>query len=788
MQQIIRALSVVLALLLPSLAVAQTQLPTLPPNTVLGRLGVNAGPAQAIPFANFFDQAILDTTFGSTRGSIIERGATGWRAITPGPTGTFFGSNGAGADPSYQNFGPPIVILAMGQSNFVQRPSYSWTPNPNATSWNYNDTDGNIGTAFIAIPSTNINLPEKIASDIAYAYPNRKVYVIGVAIGSQDISHWMTGTSAPDMYNNTTANVVPALAAIGATKIDALFWWQGENQTSNPEQYPANFNTVMARLQAETWFPRATPVIMFGVAPSTISGSISTDGINAALQAAVREEPDTRRFVYTGVLGASYWVDTLHPNAIGFAAAGELGSTAFLRGETHNAMLSPLTKSLNSAAGRNAHRNLITGGDFTVNPWRNGTSFASTANGTAILDNWTWVQSGAGVVDVLKTADAPTVAQAGQFTQHSLHVDVTTADASIAGVDYYGLQATVTGADSSFLGFGQTGAKSMVCSFWVKSTITGNYFLAIENSAQNRSYASQYVVNTTDTWEFKRVLIQGDATGTWLYTPTGVGLRALWTIASSDTYLFTGDVWNAADVRVSNATRANGMSSTANNFKLALPQCEEGNWPSAYDRIPYLGISSLADLSSAWITFLGTSSSANLRAVMTDETGSSGGLVFAGSPSITTPTITNPNIIGTTTNDAAAAGSVGQEIVSSVAVGSAVGLTSTVAANVTSISLTAGDWDITGTGLLRTNAATTLSLFLTSISTVSATHDNSTPGRFAYSTYYATTAGATIDPTNVLGTTRISLAGTTTVYLVTSATFAVNTASAWGTIRARRVR
>src|SRR3954464_1974067 len=40
-----------LAALLPSLAAAQTQLPTLPENTVLGRLGVSAGPAQAIPFS-----------------------------------------------------------------------------------------------------------------------------------------------------------------------------------------------------------------------------------------------------------------------------------------------------------------------------------------------------------------------------------------------------------------------------------------------------------------------------------------------------------------------------------------------------------------------------------------------------------------------------------------------------------------------------------------------------------------------------------------------------------------
>ena len=44
---------------------------------------------------------ILDNVFGTTRGSIIERGATVWQTITPGASGTVFTSNGVGADPSY---------------------------------------------------------------------------------------------------------------------------------------------------------------------------------------------------------------------------------------------------------------------------------------------------------------------------------------------------------------------------------------------------------------------------------------------------------------------------------------------------------------------------------------------------------------------------------------------------------------------------------------------------------------------------------------------------------------
>lgn len=682
--------------------------------------------------------------------------------------------------------GGPIVILCTGQSNFVQRPSLSWTPATNLQAWNYNDTDGNVGTAFTTVPSTNINLPEKIASDIALANPLRTVYVIGIAIGSQTIAQWMAGASAPDMYANLTANIVPALAACGATRIDALYWWQGENQTSAPENYVANFNTVMDRFKAETWFPRATPVIVFGLAPSAISGTIQTDAINASLQAAVRSEPDVRRMVYTGTLNASYWADTLHPNAAGFFAVGELGASAYLHGETHLPMLSPIDGFQNNGStGRPAFRNLIRGGDLTVNPWRLGTSFSSIANGTTFLDNFTYVSSGTGVVDILKTVDAPTVAQAGIYTQHCLHVDVTTADASIGGTDYYGVQGTISGLDSSFLGFGQTGARTVTVSFWVKATITGNYFVAIENSAQTRAYCSQYTVNVSDTWEYKRLVFSGDAAGTWLYT-TGVGLRVFWTIASSDTYLFTPEVWNAADVRVGNATRANGLSSTANNFKLALMQVEDGAYPSAFDRVPYASVANLTDITALVSTFLQTASGANLLAALTTKTGT--GLPVFG----TAPTITN--IVGTATNDSASAGAIGEIISSSIAQGSAVSLTTVTPVNITSISLTAGDWDVYLFAHFNGGATTTVNYLEASISLTTGTLLETAGSAGLWTASFVSAApfnfghSAAVNVTVPVGPVRISIAGTTTVYFVAQAAFATSTCQAFGVLRARRVR
>jgi hypothetical protein len=141
---------------------------------------------------------------------------------------------------------------------------------------------------------------------------------------------------------------------------------------------------------------------------------------------------------------------------------------------------------------------------------------------------------------------------------------------------------------------------------------------------------------------------------------------------------------------------------------------------------------------------------------------------------------------GTNTNDSAAAGYVGEYVSSSVAAGSAVSLSSATAKNVTSISLTAGDWDVTAQAYLNLAATTSWTNFQYSISGTSATMDV-TPGRWI-NFLGAATAPGTTNLTFGAMHFRISLSGTTTVFLPAQATFTVSTASAWGFIAARRVR
>jgi len=130
--------------------------------------------------------------------------------------------------------------------------------------------------------------------------------------------------------------------------------------------------------------------------------------------------------------------------------------------------------------------------------------------------------------------------------------------------------------------------------------------------------------------------------------------------------------------------------------------------------------------------------------------------------------------------------SIGSYLSSSVAQGSAVALTSTTAANVTSITLPAGEWDVSGVLALIPAASTSITVVHGSSSTTSATvGDSAQAVSFAQS---AVVPGA-IAQSFVIPNYRVVVPTNTTqvIYLVARCTFTVSTLGAFGTIQARRI-
>lgn len=162
---------------------------------------------------------------------------------------------------------------------------------------------------------------------------------------------------------------------------------------------------------------------------------------------------------------------------------------------------------------------------------------------------------------------------------------------------------------------------------------------------------------------------------------------------------------------------------------------------------------------------------------------------------ITSLTGLTGGIVGTTTNNNASAGSVGEYICAQVTNGGSptgcatnsstpVSLTTNVAANITSITLAAGDWDVGGVVEIFGTGTTVITNAFGSVSSTSATLG-------ALGQYWHVAPGGTPSGSDwglAVPTSRFSVASTTTVYLVGFCGFSASTCSATGRIWARRPR
>lgn len=141
---------------------------------------------------------------------------------------------------------------------------------------------------------------------------------------------------------------------------------------------------------------------------------------------------------------------------------------------------------------------------------------------------------------------------------------------------------------------------------------------------------------------------------------------------------------------------------------------------------------------------------------------------------------------GVTGADTPLAGTIGETVSSLVAVGSPVSMTTNTAMNVTSISLTPGDWDVTANVNFINTGST-----LTGAPNVQAGINTTTATLPTDGTEVSTgILGVTLTNTDgvAIPRKRISISTTTTVYLCAKATFTIGTFTSYGSLVARRMR
>jgi hypothetical protein len=270
-----------------------------------------------------------------------------------------------------------------------------------------------------------------------------------------------------------------------------------------------------------------------------------------------------------------------------------------------------------------------------------------------------------------------------------------------------------------------------------------------------------------------------------LINPTGSSSgQAIVSTGASSAPAWGGIGVNGIAAIAANTVLANVTGSSASPTAFSMPSCSTSS--SALNYTPGTGIgcntsinaASLGGTAAASYALLASPAFTGTPTAPTASAGTNTTQIATTAFVTSSPTINTPTINGVTNGAVAGAGQVGQPI---TATGTNVALTSGTPTNVTSIILTAGDWDVFA-GFAFAGASSAVSTVQScGISTTSATFSGA--GTYAGIGWSTSANGgfAGAVPTQVINVTT-----NTTVYLVAQANYSPGSVSVTGTITARR--
>lgn len=246
-----------------------------------------------------------------------------------------------------------------------------------------------------------------------------------------------------------------------------------------------------------------------------------------------------------------------------------------------NASITTLTTPAINSTFIGIGRNRIINGGMRIDQRNEGAAVTiNSATAVYTLDRWAAVgQATDGVFTVVRSTSTPPTG----FT-HFLRATVTTADSSIAATQFYSIYQRIEGNNIYDFQIGLSSAKTITLSYWVRSSLTGTFSGALQNSAQDRSYPFSYTINSANTWEQKTLTIVLDTTGTWL-TTNGIGLGLYFDLGSGSTVRGTSGSW--AGAKYYGATGASSVIATnAATWDLGGTQLEIGSTATSFEVLP----------------------------------------------------------------------------------------------------------------------------------------------------------------------------------------------------------
>ena len=191
-----------------------------------------------------------------------------------------------------------------------------------------------------------------------------------------------------------------------------------------------------------------------------------------------------------------------------------------------------------------------------------------------------------------RVADAP--AGTGLYYSFKMTNGSSTYSAETNAKTIYFQLNSLEGYKTRMLSWGTSSARPVTLSFYVKSSQTGTFAVAIGNntgegypSGTTRTFISSYTVSSANTWERKTITFEGDTSGTWVGIGTGGSLCVIWDLGSGGNYqgASTGSWQSSSNHRFSGAK---SLGDTANaTWQITGIQLEIGRQATDFEHKDY---------------------------------------------------------------------------------------------------------------------------------------------------------------------------------------------------------
>jgi hypothetical protein len=152
---------------------------------------------------------------------------------------------------------------------------------------------------------------------------------------------------------------------------------------------------------------------------------------------------------------------------------------------------------------------------------------------------------------------------------------------SVLAADTFFFDQIIEGNNIADLRWGTADARPVTLSFFVRSSLTGQFGGAFRNSAVNRVYPFSYTIVAANTWEQKFIVVPGDTTGTWL-TTNGVGIEIVWNLGSGSTYLATPGSYTTSNI-IGATGDTSVVGTNGATWYITGVQLEEGSTPTSFE-------------------------------------------------------------------------------------------------------------------------------------------------------------------------------------------------------------